>query len=278
MGISYSAGINVQTNNVQTQILNESNQECIITNVSDVTNTAVVASNLTVEGDFTGISNGFSTDSSCAIVNSMESTIDLTQQNVKDLDATVDTSLFTISAGIGISAETNNIKNAITSVNQSLCTINNEISVSNSIVYFSDGTVGNDFVGISQQSNPSSSCSLSNTSKSVSLADLLNKNDSKVTFTGTLNDMVNALRSVFIVGIIAAIIFGVIFIIIKISTSKKKSKAENNDQQPINQPYIDQQPINQQPIDQQPINEPYIEQQPINEQPINEQLIQENVI
>lgn len=168
-------GASVSTNiaNVQQSFFNnitqQSQQNCISTSPTNVSNNTIIVTNSTISGNFTGVSVTTTTDASCLMVSNMDNSVSnilsstLQQTNQAETDwfsglLTVTNNIFNVNQSV-----TNNINQ----INQATCAANTITSINNNYEYISATRIGGDFIGFSTNSMTNASCSMSNVMKNV---------------------------------------------------------------------------------------------------------------
>jgi len=97
------------------------------------------------------------------------------------------------------------VTNNISQLNQTTCSANTTVSQQNNFVYVSNGSAGNDFVGVGQNVNASASCVMNNTMQSITY----NQAGATGASTNTEKGMFVAMAGIF-AGIIGMVIIIVI--------------------------------------------------------------------
>lgn len=181
-------------------ILQNDQQNCIAQQTQQATGNIIVVSGGVIDGDFIGVRQVQNTDASCLMVSNMQNTVEnvlsatLQQTNqavtdwFNDFSYTDETNIFDISQSI-----TNNISQ----INEATCSASNIQAATNNYIYVPDTRVRGNFIGVSQDSNASANCSMTNMMKNATY----NKAQASATQSNTTIGMFTAIAAV-----IAAII------------------------------------------------------------------------
>lgn len=157
--------------NYLSNISQESNSTCSSTSSNTISGNIVGGSGLTINGDFTGFTNSFTTDSTCILATTMASTVQnlsLSQMNqTNDNDGTILNGLKWLGVQDNKFTSSTAYTNNVNQVNQSTCSISNVNSVVGNYVYLSNSKVGGDFLGFSSDSDAKGSCGITNQMSSI---------------------------------------------------------------------------------------------------------------
>lgn len=191
-------------------ITQNSQQSCIAGANPQTNNNVVLLNGVKVGGNFTGVAATTSTDATCLMVSNMEDSVSNILQSIVQQTNTSETDWFN---GFQITDATNifrvnqSVTNNISQINQSTCAANTTSSVSNNYVYVTNSTIGGDFIGVTNDSKASASCSISNMMKNATY----NQAQASATQSNTVKGMFVSMVSAF-AGIIGIVVIGVIIL------------------------------------------------------------------
>lgn len=183
-------------------------QECIATVTDTANNNVVIVNGANIAGNFTGVSSTTSTDATCLMVSTMDTSVSnilsasLQQTNSTETDMFGDFSFSTSDNKFNI---TQSVTNNISQINEALCAANTVTSTDNNYVYVTNSRIGGDFVGVANTANASADCSMSNTMKVVTY----NQAQASASQSNTTEGIFGAIVAAF-AAIIGLIIVGVI--------------------------------------------------------------------
>lgn len=221
---------------VMTSIIQESQQSCTSVTTSESNNNSLLVRNSVIVGNLYGVTQQQSTDVSCALTSTMDS-------NVKEmLTAGASAKQTTEQGPLGEilnlfdSGDTQDIdleqsvSNYLSQITVQTCQSNNLASANNNLVYITGSSILGDVYGISNRSNFSSACSLSNTAKASVDVTLHGTIDADQTKKSAWTSIIKVLiiGSVIIVGLILLII-----IIKALIPSKKNEPLPTTPQAPL---------------------------------------------
>ena len=184
-------------------ITQNNQQNCAATPSSSTNNNVVILNGVRVNGNFFGVTSKTSTDASCLITSNMDDSVSnilssvLSQTNLTESDlfndgtATFQTNTYNINQSV-----TNNISQ----INSSMCEVSQTQSTNNNYVYVTNSFFGQDFVGVSSETNASANCSMTNAMKNTTY----NQAQSSANQSNTVKGMFVAMAGTFafIVGLI----------------------------------------------------------------------------
>ena len=209
-------GNNQFTNSAQVQqdftanMLNDNQQNCKSSSVQLAAGNIITVDGSNITGNFTGIEQGTQTDASCVMTSSMESTVSNLFTSMLNQKFDINSGITSaIQARYDVTNETQVIQDAIiniTNISNEVCDAQSMQSATNNFIYLSDTTVGGNAIGISQQSNPSATCSMQNISKIAAYNKSQQQTDQGTKFIGGLGPVIGAIiLIVVVIGIIAII-------------------------------------------------------------------------
>jgi hypothetical protein len=166
MGSSQSNNATI-TQDFYNNVLQENQESCTLGTKELQDNNTIIISGGQIDGNFTGITNASTTDSTCLLVGQMQNSIDnILSASLQQTNKTK-TDWFN---GFQFNRDSNtfNIKQSVTNnisqINQQTCSSNIVESSSGNYIYFGDSLSGN-FIGISNTSNSHANCSITNAMK-----------------------------------------------------------------------------------------------------------------
>lgn len=208
-GYNFNAQFQQTTNNV----LEESNQSCTaITNIDISDNQFIITGN-NIGGNINLISEGASTDASCSMVSTMETSVtNILKSTLSQKNSSSSNWFSGVNIGVNAAVGIQNIENNIYQISNQSCTANNITSNTNNYTYASGNTIGGDFNGISlQQSSTDANCAMTNYMK----ANLFNQEQASTNQSNTVTGVFGIIAIVVVI-----IIIGIICYVIYANRSK----------------------------------------------------------
>lgn len=199
MGSATSQYESVQQN-VLTQTLNEQNQVCKATNITNVSGNSIIVSGATVTGNVGITIDGIKTSATCNMSNKVATEISSILQSVLTQSSFTSTSLL---SGLDFtdqnSSVTQNIGNYITQIQNSTCNANTITTTNDNFITVNSGAdvKGNVGIAISDISS-NASCSMVNAAKIV----VQNSESAKISQTSTTIGMYGLIAGLAVMAII----------------------------------------------------------------------------
>lgn len=212
-------------------ITNVNNSKCEISNVNIATGTKIIFNNSNIGGDVYGVTQALEAQSTCLLASSMSTNITTALKAISAQNLKIDSGGF-LSPSTDANVNSDLIQeciNNISNINNQMCAMNNVNDVSDTFIFVNDSKIGGNFVGVSQTSNPISSCSIKNTMKNVVFQQAHGQSDQKSKTSGILSMIV----MVIIIVIILLIVIGITMAMIKSSKSSKEAKIPQNTSAPL---------------------------------------------
>lgn len=203
VGFNFNSAFQQTINN----ILEESNQSCTSQDNLTFTDNDIIITGNNVSGNMNLVTLGASTDASCSMVSTMQTSITnilkttLTQANKSSSDW-----MSGVNVGLNANLTIQNLENNIYQISNQTCTSNNINSVDNNYIYASGNTVGGDFVGFSLNSASDANCAMTNYMK----INLFNQTQATANQSNTVTGTFGIIAIVIVI-IIIIMICGVIY-------------------------------------------------------------------
>lgn len=200
-------------------ITNQNNAYCSIEVANIAQGTKVIVENSNVGGDIIGSAQTLTANSSCLLNSSMENNVTEILNAIAKQNNETQTSTF-----LEIPVANTNVNNIVQDTVNNIININNQMCSLNSLNFAQDtyvgvksSSVGGSIIGVTQDSNTSSSCAITNTMKNV----VYNQAQAELT---QFNKKTSILGNIIVLIILLIIVAVVIFIIVRIMKGKKENK------------------------------------------------------
>ena len=220
MGIT----LGVQASRVQQKFLNnivqENQQSCQSTVSPSNSNQVIIATNTKLNGATIGQINQTQTDASCLITSGMQSSVEnilnatLGQTTSSESDIL---SVFTSQSLFSYSKLKQDVTNNIYQISQASCNASTAPSNANQYIYLSGDSANNAFIGQSNTTNATSSCSMTNFMKVNTFAQGQGDTNQNSKIVGTLG----SIGGVILVLVLGAVIVIALFLLLHIGSKKK---------------------------------------------------------
>ena len=151
-------------------IVQASQENCIAGSVQTADGNVVIANNITVDGNFTGVSEAASVDATCSMTSSMTDVVSNILSAIVKQTNKSETDWFDEIFGLDLKNTfdiSQSVTNKISQINQQTCQAQNTQSINSNYVYIPGGKIGGDFVGVSTVSNVSANCNIRNYMKNA---------------------------------------------------------------------------------------------------------------
>lgn len=225
MGSSSSNVFNEQ-NFINNNVNSTANNECKAYSSTLQNDGVFIIKSSNLKNTKVGIYQQTQTDASCTIMSSMQTQIQNTITDIINQTASSQSDLFSLLSP----SKSSNTINIVQSISNNINNINNEVCSSSSITsqeyeyfYISGSNVTNSFIGISNQTNTSSSCSMANYISTQLYNAQMTKASQKASATGMLGTIAGMITSIMIIIVVGAVA-GVIFMVVWKSMKEKKGK------------------------------------------------------
>ncbi len=226
MGIVSSVNENI-TQEYYNNITQVSQQYCQASTTEVQGTSVVIVDGSSIDGDFTGVENAVTTDTSCMMVSYMENNITDILEATLDQSETDETDIFSAFSTTLFSRDKATVEEVITNnifqINQAVCQASTVESTEGQYVYVTDTDVGGDFIGVSSESDTSANCTMSNVARNVTRNQAKGTSTQDVLDEGMFATFFNSIAAIIGVVIIIAIIAAVAILSIKLL---KKPSAE----------------------------------------------------
>lgn len=151
-------------------VIQQNQQNCIATFNQETSNNVVIVNGSTINGNVIGVQLTGSTDATCLITSHMEDSVSNILSSILDQTNTAATDILN---GGKFTSETNTfdinqtIVNNISQINEATCAASFAQASSGSYFYVTNSTINGDFIGVQQNGDLHSSCSLNNFMKNA---------------------------------------------------------------------------------------------------------------
>lgn len=229
--------LSVNESNIQQSFYNQVNEltKTVCNTVADnsITGQYIDISNSTVNNTSVGISTNNVVDASCVISSSMASTISNMLGAMVQQEAKTDSDLFgdfSFSRLFNVTDVVQSSTNVINQVNSSVCTAASYNPIKDQYIYAANTTINGNggFLGISEKSNTSATCSMSNYMKNLSFnqtqANTGQKNISKGMFTVIFTALALIAGAIVLFVVVIALFGGGGYLVIKETEAKNSKK------------------------------------------------------
>jgi hypothetical protein len=191
-------------------ITQDDQQNCIATTNQQTNNNVVIVNGVNIKGNFTGVTSTTNTDATCLMVSNMENSVSNILQAIAQQTNTTETDWFNgfqFTDDTNIFDATQSVTNNISQINEATCAANTTSSVSNNYVYVTNAEIGGNFVGVTNDSTTSASCSMTNAMKNATY----NQAQASATQSNTVKGMFVSMVGAF-AAIIGIMVIGVIIL------------------------------------------------------------------
>jgi hypothetical protein len=207
---SQSSNLTKVTQTFMNNITQSNTQNCIATVQANADNNVVIANGVNVGGNFTGVATTASSDASCLMVSSMDTSVSTILAAATKQTNSTTSDLF---GGFNYSSTNNkfdvtqSVTNTISQTNQATCAANLVQSANNNYVYVTNSEIGGNFIGVTSSADAKANCAMTNNMKVTTYNQAQASSDQSNTISGMWGALMAA-----IAGVAAIIIVAVIFL------------------------------------------------------------------
>ena len=175
----------------------------------------ITISGSTVNSDFIGVRlMGNSTDASCLIASSFDSTTDNIAKSIANQNTVTESGLFSIlnfDTSVEVANVKDSVKNNISQVNEAVCSASNISEVSNNYIYVTDSNVKSSFIGVDiSNTSANANCTMTNYQKMDLYNDFYANTQQNTKFQTSFAAILGVIVIIIIIAIVAPILIGII--------------------------------------------------------------------